>query len=423
MKTSTLIGIIALLLCPFLIADGIAGQQNDATLENLIHEAITNNPELKSMMIKIESYKERPSQAGSLDDPRISIALMNVPVDTFSFDQEAMTQKQISVMQKLPFPGKLRLKTDIATIDVDVVNEEFSEERNSIVMQVKSTFFNLLFTRRAIDIAQRNRDLLKQLVTIAETRYSTGGGIQQDVLRAQVELSKMIDRIIVLEQKRKTIVARLNTLLGRPVDTPLVETGDLSQTSFNMTFEHLSEATEANRPMLLSLKHQLNRARLVRDLAKKDFYPDFDLGVSYGQREDSPQERPDFLSAFVAMNIPLWSRTNESRKVAEEEANIRRMTEQYASARNEIDFRIKELLTDIATYDQEIDLYRTGIIPQGTLSLESAMSAYTTNKVEFLSLISNQISLYNYEIEYARAITERETRLAELEAAVGIPLF
>ncbi len=397
---------------------------NKTILGKLIEEALKNNPELKAFKEKIQVFKERPPQAKSLDDLRLRLSIMNLPVDTFRFNQEAMTQKQISIMQKFPFPGKLSLKGNMAEKELEIVKKEFADKKNNIIMKVKVAYQNILFIYKAIEITEGNRGLLREFVKIAETKYTVGKGIQQDVLKAQVELSKMIDRLILLEQKRQTAVARLNTLLNRPTQMPFTDIGQIKQGSFNLTFKDLQKIAEEKRPVLIGLRHLIERYRLSYKLAEKDYYPDFDFAIGYGQRDDSLKvERTDFLSGFVTINIPIWYKTKESRKVAEEKANMRKATEQYNSMKNEIFFQIKDILTEIERYNQEIELFNTGLIPQSTLSLESAIAGYKTNKVDFITLVSNQITLYNYETEYYRAITNYENRLAKLEAAVGVRLF
>ncbi|MEF9427486.1 MAG: TolC family protein, partial [Candidatus Mariimomonas ferrooxydans] len=168
------------------------GPGNKTILEKLIEEALKNNPELKTFGEKIGVFKERPPRARSLDDPRLRLSIMNLPVDTFSFNQEPMTQKQISIMQKLPFPGKLQLRGGIAEKELEKVKEEYIEKKNNIIMQVKVVYHNLLFINKAIDATEENRNLLREFVKIAETKYAVGKGIQQDVLKSQVELSMMI---------------------------------------------------------------------------------------------------------------------------------------------------------------------------------------------------------------------------------------
>lgn len=393
-------------------------------LSGLIEEAVKNNPELKAFEEKIRVYRERPSQAESLDDPRLKLSIVNVPLDTFSFNQEPMTQKQMTIMQKFPFPGKLALKGAMAGQELEIVKKEYMEKKNDIVKQVKVVYNNLSFINKAIEITENNKALLKEFIKIAETKYAVGKGLQQDVLKSQVELSRMIDRLISLRQKKQTAIARLNTLLNRPTQMPFEEIEEISQTGFNLTFEGLQQIAVENRPVLLGLRHLINRYRFAYKFAKKDYYPDFDVGIGYGQRDDGATvERTDFVSAFVTINIPLWYKTRESRKVAEEEANIRKATEQYNAMKNNLFFQIKDILTEIEENEQQIELFSTGIIPQSTMSLQSAIAGYKVNKVDFITLVNNQITLYNYEIDYYRFIADYENKLAELEAAVGKRLF
>ncbi len=400
------------------------GSDYKERLNGLIEEAVKSNPELKAFEEKIRVYRERPAQAESLEDPRLKLSLVNVPLDSFRFNREPMTQKQISIMQKFPFPGKLSLKGAMAEQELEIVKKEYAEKKNDIVRQVKVVYNNLSFINKAIEITENNKALLKEFIKIAETKYAVGKGLQQDVLKSQVELSKMINRLISLRQKKQTAIARLNTLLNRPVQMPFEEIGEVRQTGFNLTFEGLQRIAVENRPGLLGLRHLINRYRFAYKFAKKDFYPDFDVGIGYGQRDDGATvERTDFISAFVTINIPLWYKTRESRKVAEEEANIRKATEQYNAMKNNLFFQIKDILTEIEENEQQIELFGTGIIPQSTMSLQSAIAGYKVNKVDFITLVNNQITLYDYEIDYYRFITDYENKLAELEAAVGKRLF
>jgi cobalt-zinc-cadmium efflux system outer membrane protein len=393
-------------------------------LETLITEAVANNPELKAAQERVDALEERPSQEASLDNPRLGFGLMNLPVNTFSFDQEPMTQKQVTVMQRLPFPGKLPLKRDIAGKDVDIAREQYLEKRNELIEQVKVTYRNLLLISKTIAVTKDNRDLLRQFVKTAETRYAVGIGIQQDVLKARVELSKMTDMLIAQQEMKDSLIARLNSLLYRPPDTEVKEIEgldmeSLTPTPFVYSVDELDKIALENRPALISANRMTEKSQLAVRLARKNYYPDFDVGVSYGQRVD----RPDFVSGFVTVSIPLWHRNREDRKVAEERANVRQAEEQYNSMKNEIFFRLKDAMLKIRKYTDQIDLFKTGLIPQGRAALESAISGYSVNKVDFITLIDNQITLYNYQIDYYRALTDYENTLAAIEAMVGERLF
>ena len=425
-RTFTLL-VVVLILCTPLPSAAAEEQRAAAGLEGLIVEAIRSNPGLKASEEQIAAFEEKPSQAESLDNPRLGLALLNLPTDTYRFDQEPMTQKQISLKQKFPFPGKLSLRGDIARKDLAIVKERNEETKNSLIMQVKVAYWNLLFLDKAIEVTEQNRDLLREFIRIAETRYAVGIGIQQDVLKAQVELSTRTDRLIDLQQKRRTMEARLNTLLSRPPHLPFRNGEDIDavkQTEFTHAVEDLEAMAIENSPSLRGVKRLVERYDLTQALAKKGYYPDFDIGISYGQREETATaDWPDFISASITMTIPLWSKSKESRKVAEEKANSRRAAEQFASAKNSLLFTIADRMAELDKYAQKIELFRTGLIPQSRASLESALAGYKVNKVDFKTLIDNETTVYTKEIAYYQARAEYEKTLAGLEAAVGKRLF
>jgi outer membrane protein, heavy metal efflux system len=432
-KGSTVVsikGLCAVLIVVFLLlllplpsrAGGTDG--GDAVLEKLVNEALANNPELKALKDREDAFSDRPPQEESLDNPKVGFALLAIPTNSFSFTQEPMTQKQISISQKIPFPGKLPLKGDIARKETEIVREDYEEKKNDLVMQVKNTFRNLLLIDKTIDVTKENRDLLREFVKTTETKYAVGEGIQQDVLKAQVELSRMTDALITLAQKKESVAAHLNTLLNRPVDTPFreiegIDIKGIKHRGFVFTQDELQKIAEANRPVLIGAKHLIERDRLALRLAEKNYYPDFDVGVSYGQRD----ERPDFVSGFVMVTVPLWHKTKEDKKVAEERANILQATEQYNAMKNALFFRIRDAVTQIGKYQKKIELFKTGLLPQSRAALESAISGYQVNKVDFITLVNNQVTLYNYEIEYYRAVTDYENKISDIEATVGKRLF
>jgi cobalt-zinc-cadmium efflux system outer membrane protein len=398
-----------------------AGQNDsDSVIEELITEALQSNPQLKAFNESINSLKERPAQVQSLDNPRLKMSIMNLPTDTFEFDQEPMTQKHISIMQKLPFPGKLRLKGTIAEKAIDMAAEDYIEQKNMLIMQVKTVFVRILFLDLAIDITEENRKLLREFVKIAETKYEVGSGIQQDVIKAQVELSKMTDRLIPIQQQREIMTSQLNTLLNRPVETPFITDKQIKLTDLKLSFEDLKKIAEENQSMLKKKKHLIESRETALKLSEKNYYPDFDIGVSYGQRDDSPmQERADFLSASVMINIPLWYKVKEDRKVAEDAANVRKAQAEYSALKNNIVLKIKTVLAEIDSHVKRVELLKSGLIPQSRLSLDSALSAYRVNKVNFLTLVNSQLTLYNFVLDYHRAIAEHEVKLAELESVIG----
>lgn len=400
------------------------GSLFEKKLKEFISEALINNPQLLEAKQQINIFKEIPDQAGSLDDPILQFGLMNLPVDTFAFSQEPVTQKQVTLMQKFPFPGKLGLKTEIAQKNVVMVERNYDELQRILIKEVKQSYYELCFVLAAIEITKQNKKLLKQFVTIAQTKYSVGKGIQQDVIKAQVELSKILDELIRLEKLKEIEKAKLNTLMNRLPQAPLEIPHGIKQTPFQYSMTDLQFMLERNRPILKQITAMIERFQASRQLAEKQYFPDFNVGVRYGQREDSTiRDNPDFVSAYVGINIPIWFETKQKKKVAEEGYRISRAKETYNKLKNQFFLDIKTVWEEEKKGSQVINLIKKGIIPQARQSLESALAGYGVDKVDFLTLLANQVTLFQWEIKYHRELTDYEKNLAGLENVVGKDLF
>jgi outer membrane protein, heavy metal efflux system len=385
---------------------------------------LAKNPQLLEAKQQINIFKEIPDQAGSLDDPILQFGLMNMPLDTFSFSQEPMTQKQVTLSQKFPFPGKLGLKTEIAQKNVVMVEKNYDELQRILIKEVKQSYYELCFVLAAIEITKQNKKLLKQFVTIAQTKYSVGKGIQQDVIKAQVELSKTLDELIRLNQLKETEKSKLNTFMNRLPQAPLIIPHGIQQTAFKYSIVDLQFMLERHRPTLKQITAMIERFQASRQLAKKQYYPDFNIGLRYGQREDSTiRDNPDFVSAYVGVNIPLWFETKQKKKVAEEGYRVSKAKQTYNKLKNQFYLDIKKVLDEEKKGSQVINLIKKGIIPQARQSLESALAGYGVDKVDFLTLLDSQVTLFKWQIKYHRELTNYEKNLAGLENVIGRDLF
>ena len=412
--TISLLVLFPMTLTPVFAADEMV------RLESLIQEALAVNPEIRAEGKRWEAARERPPQEGSLDDPMLSFEIENLPTRSFGFTQDDMTMKKLSISQAFPFFGKLDLRSEMAQREANAVGHGYLDKRNEIVRRVKELFYELYALERSLDIVENSRELLKQFVKIAETKYSVGKGVQQDVLRAQVELSKLLDEQIRLEQSRQAAGARLNAMLNRPPQTPLGRTEEPSRADVPIGLSELQARALENRPLLKGLQEEIERSRAANTLARKRYFPDLTMSLGYAFREDSAvARRSDFFSAGFSINIPLYFRTKQDRRVAETSALINSAREQYQAARNEVVSMVKELVADIDKGRKLIDLLETGLIPQARLSLDSAVSGYQVGKVDFLTLLDNRLTLFNFEKEYYRTMGEYQTSLARLEWAIG----
>ncbi len=415
------IGLFVFLYC----VSGMA-QTAESTLKlvDLIDEAIENNPDLQSAQNNWQAAMAKIPQAGALPDPVISLNLLNMPVSTFVFDQEAMTQKQVAFTQKFPFPGKLGIKENIAEANAAVEESKHRELRNQLVKNVKTTYFDLFFIDKSIETVNRNLDILKEFVRIAETKYSVGNGLQQDVLRAQVELSKMMDRLINLQKKRDAVEARLNMFLNRPASNALGKTETLVFKTFEYEFDSLKTKADLNRPLLQAWQAMIRQRKDQVRLAKKQYFPDFGLTLAYSQRDalQNGAGGADFFTAKLNVQVPLYFWRKQRKQVEESKFNQISVQDKYLDIRNQVYAGLDAVFNAVQQNERLINLFETGIIPQASQSLNSAIAGYQTDKVDFLTLLTNQLNLFNFELDYYRVLMDHHKGAAEIEALTGTEL-
>jgi outer membrane protein TolC len=380
-------------------------------VNQLVDEAIQNNPEVLAAKKRWEVYKEKIPQASALEDPMFSFGIINLPT-SFSFHQEDMTMKEFSISQRFPFFGKRKLMGEMAGKEAEAVFTDIQGKIHQVIRDVKTAYYELSHVYRTTQVTQKNKEILENFAKIAETRYSVGEGIQQDVLKAHVEVSKMVDDLIMLGQRKRALEAKLNALLNRPPETPVGEPEEV--------IEELQKMALEMNPTLQGMKKMIEAKEKAYALAKREYYPDFNLRFAYGQRDKLMGARQDdMLTGMVEINIPIFYKSKQERKVAETMADIKGAEAQYQAMKNEVLFMITDMGSMTQRVEKQIDLYKTGIIPQASLQVNSALSSYRVNKADFLTLLDSQMTLYKYELEYHQALTEYEKNVASLGAAVG----
>lgn len=388
-------------------------------LDQLVAEAFENNPEILAAKKREEVFREKVPQSWALEDPMLGLGVVNLPTN-FSFRDEDMTMKEISISQKFPFPGKRPLMREMAEKEADAVSAEVGDRANRVIREIKAAYFELSHVYRAKEVTQRNKQILETLAKIAETRYATGEGIQQDVLKAHVEISRMADELIMLDQKRVALEAKLHSLLNRTGGVSIGEPEELMFRRFPFTLDELQKTALEVNPTLKAMKTMIESKEKAHGLAKLDYYPDFTFKFAYGQRDNGPEmNRRDLLTGMVEMNIPIFYESKQNHKVAEALADLQAFQAQYRAMKNEVFYMIANMTSMLQRTERQLELYKTGIIPQAGIQVKSALSAYTVNKIDFMALLDSQMTLYRYELEYHEALTEYEKNLSGLEAAVG----
>ena len=395
----------------------------DSQLQGLVAEAIRNNAEIRAAGNERLAAQHRVLPAGALDDPMLEAGVINAPLRSQIFRREDMTMKMLGLSQKIPFPGKLDLRQEVAAKDSESVAHAYQETVNRVIRDLKTAYFELAFVAESARLVDKNKQALEQFLKISESRYSVGQGSQADVLKAQTQLSRMNDELIKLDRERRTNAAELTRLLGRRFDAVAPVPVALRSREVPLPFETLMETALRQRPQLQALKSLVDRSGKSIELARKDYYPDFDVKFTYGQRDKTldGMRRDDLVGVTVAINLPIRRETRRDPRVAEAIAMRDQAMDLYQAQSNELASKLRQQL---ATAEQSIAsarLYETGILPQARLAVESSLSAYRVNRVDFLTLLDNQMTVLNFEISHAAALSSYNKALAEIDLLIGKP--
>jgi outer membrane protein TolC len=405
---------------------GIPSAQNVQipVIENMIEIALNNNPEILALKKNVEASKTRISRSGTLPDPVLKLGLMNLPVNSFAFDQEPMTGKQVMIMQTFPFFGTLKLKKNVFQYMNEVAGIRVHAKQNEIIRKVKEALFNLTYLKSAILLSEENQTVLDQFALIAKRKYEVGKGLQQDVLRAQVSQSKNREMIIMLQNKKRSTEALLNTLLDWSVDNTVEQIPKFNSSPFKWTRDSLIRLAEKHNPALRIKQIVIDIETSRKRLAKRSYLPKFDLSASYTQREDiMDMTMHDFFSAQIGFKLPLWFWRNQVKQVQEAGHKIKQSRKELESVKNNLEFQITDLEIQMNEKDELLKLYDTGILPLWEQNIQSALSSYQVNKVDFLTLLNTQKAQFMDALSYERILADREIILARLEETVGKRLF
>jgi len=396
---------------------------NQLRMDDAVVRALQDNPDLAQMQARYQALREIPSQRGVLPDPVLSVNAMNLPTDTFHVGQEAMTQMQVGISQSFPFPGKLALREQISELAADAAGYGFEETRIRLVRDVKRSWWQLFYLDRALDIVQSNQALLRNLVQVVRTKYEVADGRQQDVLLAQLELSKLIDQQLDLKALRRGQAIQLNRLMAAPADSTLQLPLKINESLPELApAERLLQLAEDQRPLLQQLESRVGSARSQLDLANKDYYPDFKLGLAYGERRgEAPGgvSRPDLLSVMMSVNLPIHTGRRQSSAVKQRTHELSQSRYQLEDELGRVRAEVLQAVTDYERARQQLTLFKGGIIPQAEQTVASMRAGYQVDEVDFLNLVRSQITLFNYQLRYWQMLTEANQALAQLVAAVG----
>ena len=422
-------------------------------VDSLLRRALATSPIIRAAAARLDAARHRVPPASAWPDPRLTAGIQNEPLGkepatlsahgtpTSSSGPDPMTMRMVAVSQTIPYPGKLRLSRSIAEAEAEVADAALDATRRQVVRDVKSAYYELAFLDRALTVVDENQATLATLIRTTESGFSVGQTSQRDVLEARTDATRLAETASSLLEQRRAALARLNALLDRASDAPLehaaipeaVRRAAVGDSSKDIRFASAAlgaRAADSPLPALTELQEEAVRrspelreheamiaAQTARlELARKGSLPDFDVAVEYGQRGGN---LPDMLSATVSVPIPLHKRQNQDELTAAAASTLASLHAEHGARVNALQADVARLVSQLEGERTQLALYRKAILPQGRAALASATTSYTVGKIALSGVLESQTSLFTYETDYDRALTDFATNLAELERVVG----
>lgn len=389
------------------------GAETILSLRALVEEAFERNPEIQAARQRWESSKTVIPQVQSYPDPQVLLGYQRMPM------LEPLEGPVYGFSQRIPFPGKLGLKGEVAARQADRIEQEYLATRLRVISRLKQQYWDLHFVHKGIEIVEKNKLLLMQFEKTANARYSVGKTAQQDVFRAQVELSRVLDRLAVLEQQKESLHAAINRILNRPPIGPLGTPEEIQLTPIPLNLTELARRAEDFSPILLASAKDIAQQEEAVSLAKREYFPDFNISA-LGTRNERINDNG--YQIMLGIQIPLFFQTKQREGVNQAVANLSRAREDLTATRQDLLFQVKDAFERAQRAIRLVKIVGQAIIPQATLALQSAQAGYSVDKVDFLTLLNNLLTLQENELELHGEMVEHEKAVARLEELTGGPL-
>jgi len=402
------------------LASSLLGQTAGGDLNDLLSEALRSNPEIVSAQKRYEASRQRPTQVSSLPDPMFSPGYNSngAPWPGARLGVEPTSQIGFMVSQNFPFPGKRKLAGDMAVKESEAEWQQYQQVQLGVISRLKQAYYRRSYAFSVLDVLERNQELLRRFLLITEARYSVGKAAQQDVFKAQTQISIVETRKIQLEREKRVREAEINSLVNRPPGSPLARPAALRPMPLPADLEALCAAARENSPLLRRDEKMIQRAEVAVNMARKEYYPDFTINGGYynmGRMPDMYMFRADF-------KIPLYFFRKQRAGVTEQAQSLIQSRKTYEATAQGILFRIQDDYLMSQTSEQLVRLYGQTVIPQAGLALESSLSSYETGSVDFLTVLMNYVTVVEYEMNYYEELRNFYLALARLEEMTARPL-
>lgn len=393
-------------------------------LQDLVAEGLEHNQELRSLEETAAGLRAAAPAAGSLADPVLGLGIIGLPVDTFDTQQEAMTQKQISLSQRVPWFGTLGLAEKAALLKAVRADKQLEAKKLELARKIADAWYELGLVARSLEVNDQLAAMVDQTLKVAETRYATGVGLQQDILSAQVRRTELEDERIGLTQRRRSLEDAINGLLNRERFTSVAPPALPEPALPALDPESLAARALRDNPQVAVRTVEIEMADVEVALAEKAYGPDMTFTVAYGQRDDDllGRERADLASAQVTLSLPLWQATRQDSKLEAAKKSREAADRALEALKRSLPHRVDALAGEALDLARRWELNRDAILLQGAQRADASLAAYEVGKVEFDTMLNARLSLLRMQLRAETSLFALQRKLAELEEAVGSPL-
>jgi len=393
-----------------------------AKLADLLAEAERDNPQIQAARHGWDSARKIPTQVSALPDPEIMVQQFSVgsPRPFAGYTNSDFAYVGLGFSQDLPFPGKLRLKGEIAKKDSEAAQQRYESIRRKILAQVKAEYFRVGFLAKKRAILEGDSQLLQQMEQSAEARYRSGMGNQQELIQAQLERTKLLREIAMNDLEAGRAQAELKQLLNRRQSSPDIETTELSETPTSYTFEQLLAAANTNNPAIAEAQKMVEKQGLQVDLARKDFSPDFNIQYMW-QRTDPNQFRAYYMLTF-GVRIPIYRGRKQRPELAQAQIDRDRARSELEAQSQQISLNLRQQYLSAEKSAELLKIYREGLLPQSRAELQAGLAAYQSNREDFKALLASFLDALKLDEEYWQTLADHETALAQIEEVTGLTL-
>lgn len=414
-------GSIVHVLTAWLILQTVSSSISAQSLEVLIREAESNNPQILAAKHAWRAATQAPSQASTLPDPQFTVQQLAVgnPLPFAGYTTSDFAYIGFGVSQDLPYPGKLRLRGEAAKLEANTEADRVESVRRTVIEQLKAAYFQLAYELEELTLLERDGKLLDQVAKVAEANYRVGKGNEQDVLKAQLEKTKLLATIEMHHQEHFSLQAKLKQLLNRPLGGPEVIPEQLTETAIRVSVDDLLARMRAQNPDIRGQQQLIQNKSVQLEIAHKDFYPDFT--VQYMWQHTAAQYR-DYYMLTVGARIPIHRSRKQWPEVEQAVEELHRSRRDYEALVQQTCFDIRDQYLKAETAERILNIYRQALIPQAANTFKAGLAAYEANKEDFEALLNSFLDVLRVDEEYWRNLLDHELAVAGLEQITGVRL-